>query len=61
MQLRIFFVLFQGSIEAYGTHAELVAQGCDPTQLMGIEKDERDEFVYDRASVEEEEGGEGKG
>ena len=44
-------------MEAYGTPAELVAQGFDPSQLMGIEKDERDEFVYDRATVEEEEGG----
>ena len=36
----------QGQVEAYGSHAELVALGLDPTQLVGVvKKEERDEFV----------------
>ena len=42
---------------AYGTHAELVAKGIDPTRLMGTEMDERDDFRYeDKSGAEEEEG-----
>ena len=37
----------QGEAEAYGSHAELVALGLDPTELVGVvKKEERDEFVY---------------
>ena len=47
----------QGWVEAYDTHARLVAKGIDPTRLMGAEVDERDEFSYeDKSGTEEKEG-----
>ena len=53
------FFFSQGQVEAYGSHAELVALGLDPTRLVGVaKKEEQDEFVYrdsdDEDSWEEE-------
>ena len=43
-------------MEAYGSHAKLVALGLDPTRLVGVtKKEERDEFVY-RDSDDEDNG-----
>ena len=51
-------LLLQGKVEAYGSQAELISQGVNPTHLLGLmkkKKEERDEFAYEDEEEEEEE------
>ena len=55
----------QGRVEAYGSQSELISQGVNPAHLLGLKREERDEFackdVEDKEEEEEEEEGEEEG
>ncbi len=35
---------FQGEVEAYGSHAELLSRGMDPLRLLGLKNEEVDDL-----------------